>query len=203
MPRVDTGGREYAERLERLAGARWKRWLDVQAPYRWNLRRLALGRTLEVGCGIGRNLAHLPPGSAGIDPNPHAVAAARRRGLAAFEPDAFLRSPLAVARFDALLFAHVLEHLRPAAAEALVAEHLGFLRPGGRLVLITPQEAGFRSDPTHVAFLDFAALGLLLARLGCEPLRAYSFPFPRLAGRIFRHNEFVVVGRRPAGASFE
>jgi len=200
---VDTGGRDYADRLERLAGARWKRWLDVQAPYRWNLRRLARGRTLEVGCGIGRNLAHLPAGSAGIDPNPHAVAAARRHGLAAFEPDVFLRSPLAVGRFDSLLFAHVLEHLRLAQAEALVAEHFGFLRPGGKLVLIAPQEAGFRSDPTHVAFLDFAALEALLAHVGCQRLHAYSFPFPRLAGRFFPHNEFVVVGRRPGGASFE
>jgi SAM-dependent methyltransferase len=192
----DTSGRDYAERLARLASARWKRWLDVQAPYRWNLRRLRLGRTLEVGCGIGRNLAHLPPGSAGIDPNPHAVAAARRRGLAAFEPDAFRVSPFASERFDAVLFAHVLEHLRPAAAEALVAEHLAFLRDGGRVVLITPQEAGFRSDPTHVAFLDLAALRALLARLGCEIERGYSFPFPRALGPLFRHNEFVAVGRR-------
>jgi SAM-dependent methyltransferase len=195
MPRVDTSGREYADRLERLAGARWKRWLDVQAPYRWNLRRLELGRTLEIGCGIGRNLAHLPPGSVGIDANPHAVAAARRRGLEAFEPDELGASPLAAERFDALLFAHVLEHLAPGPATALVAEHLPRLRPGGRLVLIAPQEAGFRSDPTHVTFFDFAALEALLARLGCTTLHAYSFPFPRAAGRLFRHNEFVVVGR--------
>jgi len=192
----DTGSRAYAERLERLSGARWKRWLDVQAPYRWNLRRLRLGRTLDVGCGIGRNLAHLPPGSVGIDANPHSVAAARRRGLDAFEPDAFRSVGSGAAPFDALLFAHVLEHLRPAAAEALVAEHLAFLRPGGRVVLITPQEAGFRSDPTHVSFLDLSALRALLARLGCEIERGYSFPLPRSLGHVFRHNEFVVVGRR-------
>jgi SAM-dependent methyltransferase len=193
---LDTGGREYAERLERLGNARWKRWLDVQAPYRWNLRRLRLGRTLEVGCGIGRNLAHLPPGSAGVDPNPHAVAAARRRGLAAFEPEAFRASALGGERFDALLFAHVLEHLEPRAAESLVAEHLAFLRDGGAIVLIAPQEAGFRSDPTHVSFLDLAALRALLARLGCAIERGYSFPLPRVFGRVFPHNEFVVVGRR-------
>ena len=49
----------YADRLRRKEDARWKQVLDVQAPYRWNLRRQELGRTLDVGCGIGRNLVSL------------------------------------------------------------------------------------------------------------------------------------------------
>lgn len=195
--RPGTGGAEYARRLEALEGARWKRWLDVQAPYRWNLRRLRLGRTLEVGCGIGRNLAHLPAGSVGLDPNPHAVEVARRRGCTAYAPDAFRVSADAARPFDALLVAHVLEHLAPAEAEALVAEHLRFVRPGGRVVLITPQEAGFRSDPTHVAFVDAAALRRLAESAGCRVERSFSFPLPRAAGRLFPYNEFVVVARRP------
>jgi 2-polyprenyl-3-methyl-5-hydroxy-6-metoxy-1,4-benzoquinol methylase len=196
-PARDTRSAEYAARLERLSGARWKRWLAVQAPYRWNLRRLALGRTLDLGCGAGRQLAHLPAGSVGIDHNPHAVEAARRRGCEAWLPDEFRASARAGERFDALLAAHVLEHLPRPVARALLADHLGFLRPGARLVLIAPQEAGFRSDPSHVEFLDFAALRALLEAVGCQVLRAYSFPFPRALGHLFRHNEFVVVGRLP------
>jgi SAM-dependent methyltransferase len=195
-PPRDTREAAYAERLERLAGARWKRWLDVQRPYRWNLRRLALGRTLEIGCGIGRNLASLGPAAVGIDHNAHAVEIARARGFRAFAPDDFLASPETLQPFDALLFAHVLEHMTRADAAALVAQWLPQLRPGGKLLLITPQEAGFRSDPSHVEFMDFAALHALLDAVGCAPLRAYSFPFPRIAGRVFPHNEFVVVGRR-------
>jgi SAM-dependent methyltransferase len=193
---ADSRDDAYAARLARLEGARWKRWLDVQAPYRWNLRRLGLGRTLEVGCGIGRNLLHLGPDAVGVDPNPHAVEAARARGCRAFLPDAFRGSDAARASFDSLLFAHVLEHMRRDAAAALIAEWLPQLRPGGRVVLIAPQEAGFRSDPTHVEFLDFAALRALLEGAGCAVERADSFPLPRIAGRVFRHNEFVVVGRR-------
>jgi len=196
-PLRDTKSSAYAARLERLSGARWRRWLDVQAPYRWNLRRLALGRTLDLGCGIGRHLAHLPVGSVGIDHNPDAVDAARRRGCEAYLPDEFRASPGAAGRFDALLAAHVLEHLPEPAARALLAAHLVFLRPGARVVLITPQEAGFRADPSHVEFFDLDALGALLAAVGCEVLRAYSFPLPRALGRLFRHNEFVAVGRLP------
>jgi len=191
---TDVRGAAYARRLERLAGARWKRWLDVQAPYRWNLRRLRPGRTLDLGCGIGRNLRHLPPGSVGVDSNPHAVAAARRQGC---EAEAFASSPRARERFDTLLCAHVLEHMSRLEAEALLRAWLPSLRPGGRVVLIAPQMAGFRSDPTHVEYLDGDALRALLERIGCTVERVASFPFPPGVGRVFRYNEWVAVGRRP------
>jgi 2-polyprenyl-3-methyl-5-hydroxy-6-metoxy-1,4-benzoquinol methylase len=196
-PLRDTRSAAYAERLERLAGARWKRWLGVQVPYRWNLRRLGLERTLDLGCGTGRLLPWLPAGSVGVDPNPHAVEAARRRGCEAYLPEEFEASPRARERFDALLVAHVLEHLPRAEACALLRAHLAHLRAGALVVLIAPQEAGFRTDPSHVEFLDFGALRALLAELGCELLRSYSFPLPRALGHLFPHNEFVVVGRLP------
>ena len=41
----DTRSSEYAVRLQSLSGARWKQVLDVQRPYRWNLKRQGLGRT--------------------------------------------------------------------------------------------------------------------------------------------------------------
>ena len=180
----DTRERGYAERLERLSGAGWKRWLDVQAPYRWNVRRLGLGHVLDVGCGIGRNLVHLGGDGVGIDHNPRAVQVARARGCRAFTPDEFAVSQFATeGSFDGLLLAHVVEHMHFAEAVRLLEEHLRFVRPGGRVVLIAPQEAGYRSDPTHVEFMEHE--------------RAYSFPFPRFVGRIFPHNEFVAVGRRP------
>ncbi len=69
------------------------------------------------------------------------------------------------------------------------------MKDGGRLVLITPQEAGFRSDATHVRFVDFDGLIDIVATTGSEVERAYSFPFPRVAGRVFTYNEFVMVAR--------
>ena len=63
----DTTSREYTTYLEERRG--WKRWVDVQAPYRWNLRGLRLGFTLDVGCGIGRNLVTFDGHGVGIDHN--------------------------------------------------------------------------------------------------------------------------------------
>ncbi len=190
----------YTERLNRLESVWWKRWLDVQRPYRWNLRRLRLGFVLDVGCGTGRNLVNLGGRGAGVgvDHNPASVAAARARGLEAFLPDEFRASAHAQGRrFDAMVVAHVLEHMPRAEATALLGAYLPFLRPQGQVVLITPQEAGYRSDETHVEFTDLDALADIARASGLEVARRYSFPLPRAFGRVFRHNEFVLVARGP------
>ncbi len=193
-----TESREYAERLQRLSGARWKRLLSVQAPYRWNVRRLRLGWTLDVGCGIGRNLAHLDGHGVGVDHNPTAVAAARAKGLLAFTVDDFHSSQFADAgAFDSLLAAHLIEHLEPAQARDILGGYLKYVQAGAPIVFITPQEKGYASDPTHVTWSDFAQLRRLATDLGLEPVREYSFPFPRGAGRHFAYNEFVLVSRLP------
>ena len=93
---AETAASDYAERLSRLEGARWRRLLNVQAPYRWNIRRLGLGRALDVGCGLGRNLAHLANDSVGVDHNADSIAIARSRGLTAFTSAEFPDSGYAV-----------------------------------------------------------------------------------------------------------
>lgn len=192
----DTAGEWYADRLQRLDGRRWKRF--VPDPYRWNIRRLRLGRMLDIGCGIGRCLSFNGGIGVGVDHNPTSVDVCRRRGFEAYTPDEF--DAVDHGRFDSLLLSHVLEHTDPDAGRALLDRYLPFVRPGGRVVLITPQEAGMRSDPTHVRLLDRAALHEELAALGSVEVRARSFPFPEPVGRVFRYNENVAVGRLPGGA---
>jgi len=197
-PGAATESSEYADRLVDLQRVWWKRVLPVQAPYRWNLRRLDLGHTLELGCGIGRNLEHLRGNGVGVDHNRHSVAAARAAGLTAFTSEEFGTSGYAVpGTFDSLLAAHVLEHMDADAAGALLREYLDYVRPGGKVVVITPQERGFRSDPTHVEFFDFERLIALARGLELTIDRSYSFPFPRSYGSLFVYNEFVLVARRP------
>ena len=195
---TDARDREYCERLVRLQHSRWKTLLRVQAPYRWNLRRLEPGFTLEVGCGIGRNLAHLGGNAVGVDTNAYVVAVAREAGFRAFTPQEFAASEWNRAGvFDSLLLAHVAEHMRRDQLLELIREYLPHVRSGEKVILITPQEAGFRTDSTHVEFMDLRVLRGVSGELGLLPLRDFSFPFPRVFGRVFAYNEFVCVSRRP------
>ncbi|WP_167051056.1 class I SAM-dependent methyltransferase [Salinibacterium sp. ZJ77] len=199
-PRPTTEGESYARRLDTLSGKWWKRALDVQRPYRWNLRRWNLGRTLDVGCGNGRNLANLPEGSVGVDHNPLLVRAARARGCEAYTTEEFFADPERArpGRFDSLLAAHLIEHLTPEYAREVLSSYLPSVKAGGTVVFITPQERGFDSDETHIAFTDLQALRAIGAELGLEEIRGYSFPFPRWVGRIFTYNEFNYVARKSA-----
>ncbi len=188
---------DYTRRLETLGEAGWKRWFDVQAPYRRHVRGLDLGFVLDVGCGIGRNLVHLDRHGVGVDHNAESVEAARERGCVAFVSDDFEASEYATPeRFDSLLCAHVVEHMTVEHACALIAGYLQYVRVGGLVVLIAPQDAGYRSDATHVEFMDPPKLERILERAGAPQQRAYSFPFPRFVGHVFPHNEFVAIGRK-------
>jgi SAM-dependent methyltransferase len=170
--------------------------LPVQAPYRWNLRRLDLGTTLDIGCGIGRNLESLDD-AVGVDYDGASVAYARGRGLEAYLPQEFAKSAHNRAdQIDTLLLSHVAEHMTADEVCELVRPYVAVLKRSGKLVMICPQERGYASDDTHRQFVDFELMQELAARLGFEVVRAYSFPFPRKMGRIFVYNEFVSVARR-------
>jgi 2-polyprenyl-3-methyl-5-hydroxy-6-metoxy-1,4-benzoquinol methylase len=191
-----TAARDYADRLVRLRSVWWKQLVDVQAPYRWNIRRLEPGRTLDIGCGIGRNLQHLAPHAVGVDHNADSIAVARSMGLVAYTAQEFVTAPEAVPEsYDTLLLAHVVEHMGRDSAIGLMHDYLKFLKPSGRVIIITPQEAGYRTDATHVRFVDFTAAAELAQALHLSVVRSYSFPFPRPVGKVFPYNEFVTVAQ--------
>lgn len=191
-PGSDTTDHEYTERLIKLTGVGWKQKLDVQRPYRWNLRRL-MGdrRVLDVGCGIGRNLTALHPDSVGVDHNRYSVAHCRSLGLHAYTPDELTSAELGT--FDGMLMAHFVEHLAPGEEARVIEAYLPYLVPGSVVLLICPQERGFASDSTHTTFFDIGKLSALCEQLSLNVVRALSFPFPQIVGRLFVYNEFVVV----------
>lgn len=186
----------YTRRLQRLSGRWWKRL--VPNPYRWNVRRLSVGRVLDVGCGIGRCLDFVRPRGVGVDPNVTAVAVCRGNGHQAFTPDEFaamVQSSAASPQFDTLLCSHVLEHLDEPTGVELIRRYLPHVAAGGRVVLIAPQERGQRSDATHVRMMDVGALTALAIQCGLTVERISSFPLPRPFGRWFIYNETVTVAR--------
>lgn len=194
-----TDGSAYTDRLVQLEQPRWKKLLDVQAPYRWNVRRLFGDReVLDVGCGIGRNLAHLAPRAVGVDHNPHSVRICRERGLTAFTADEFPDTDYArPGRFTGLLAAHLIEHMPRAEAVKVLAGYVDSLAPGGLAVFICPQERGYASDPTHVEFTDLTGLSEVAGQLGLRVRGLMSFPLPRFAGKFFLYNEFVLTATKP------
>lgn len=186
----------YAERLQRLShrGGLLRRIIDPQRPYRWNLRRLEPGLVLDIGCGIGRNLKHLDGNGVGVDHNAGCVAACRADGLTAYVTDEFDSSTDAVhGKYDSLLFAHVLEHMTSNDADALLQRYLPYLKRGGKVIIITPQERGQASDETHVMFVDEQVMRRMADRLQMQVISIRSFPFTRIVGRLFTYNETVAV----------
>jgi 2-polyprenyl-3-methyl-5-hydroxy-6-metoxy-1,4-benzoquinol methylase len=179
-------------------GAWWKRYVDVQWPYRRHLQKLRPGFVLDVGCGMGRNLFHCNGNGIGIDIDAESLASCRSHGLVVYTPDEFDREVDSNKQFDTLLFAHVLEHMTAPEGQALVDRYIPRLKPGGRAIFITPQEAGYRFNPTHIEFVDSARLAEIARHAGLNVTDEYSFPFTRSFGKFFRYNEFVVLARKSA-----
>lgn len=194
---IATKQKIYTQRLLRLNYVRWKTWFDVQGPYRRNLAMLQPGKTIDVGCGIGRHLKNLSNDSIGLDHNKYSIKQARQLGLLAFTPAGFKRSKWSKkTAFDSLLLSHVLEHLTYSEGLKLIQTYTPFLKYNGKLIIFCPQEKGYASDSTHVTFLTKSKLEAMVKQAGYDVVRSGSFPFPRPLGKIFKYNEFVIVGQK-------
>jgi hypothetical protein len=129
--------------------------------------------------------------------NPDFVQVAREPGLTAWTTETFFSSPDAEpGSYEALLLSHLIEHVDEATADEIMATYLPYLRDGGWVLFITPQERGHAWDPVHVRFSDFDVLTTLARQHSLEVQRSWSFPFPRWAGKLFVYNEFNVLARK-------
>ncbi len=185
----------YAERLRRLSrrGGVLRRLFEPQRLYRRRMRTMRPGFMLDVGCGIGRTLSFVDGHGVGIDTNPACVAAARRRGFVALSPDDFGDDRRS---FDSVVFAHVLEHLGFDDAVEIVRRYAPRALPAGQVIIISPQQRGQRSDPTHLTLIGSDELVELARRCDLRLESVRSFPVPRRWGAWFTHNETIAVLRR-------
>ena len=160
------------------------------------------GRVLDVGCGSGATVARASQmgwDALGVDVDPMAVSAARRRGVNVhlgslnelrFDDDSF----------DLILSEHVIEHVLDPLG--MLREMRRTLRPGGALAVITPNAASllhrwFGPDwrglepPRHLHIFTPATLLSLARKAGfgdarvSSPVRVTAF-FLRTSWQITR-----------------
>ncbi len=193
---MNTQEHSYTQRLVSLSASPLRRIFNVQAPYAWNIRRTVKGLTLDIGCGIGRNLSHLRGEGVGVDHNKSSVDVCRQSGLLAFTPDEFTHSEHAKKTYRTILLSHVIEHLTFDQAGDLLRSYLPLLARDGLVVIICPQKRGFRSDSTHVTFFDTINITDLINKCGLQVCNSRSFPLPRWCGQWFTHNETIVIAER-------
>ena len=165
------------------------------------------GPSIDFGCGAGQLLERLPPGSVGLEVNPHLIESLRNSGqtvrqacadIQDFELNGFDRDI-----FKTLVIAHVLEHMPdPAAALGVLlaaCQRIGI----ERIIVVVPGAKGYLLDRTHKTFINRAYVE------SCLPLHSDGFIRSRLSyfpgpwewiGRYFVFHEMKLVFDRVAEA---
>jgi SAM-dependent methyltransferase len=153
------------------------------------------GTVTDLGCGRGEWLELLSTEgikAQGVDLDDGMLQACRDLGLDVQKGDAvaFLKS-LADNSQMAVCGFHIAEHLKFDVLQVLVAEALRVLRPGGLLILETPNPenlvvgtSGFYVDPTHERPLPPVLLGFLPELLGYSRIKTLRLQ----EGAIARNN---------------
>jgi SAM-dependent methyltransferase len=185
---------EYTERLIKKQDSGLKKLIKTFDPYKHHIRKVIEGKTLEVGCGIGRVIGFSPEQIVGVDHNAHSIETCQNKGFQAFRVEEF-QTTFGAQNFQTLIMSHLLEHMSIQESVDLINFYKPYLVNQAKVIAITPQEVGYRSDHTHAEFVDFSKLREIFQKSGVELQTEYSFPFPRFMGKIFIYNEFVAIGR--------
>ena len=165
---------------------------------------------LDAGCGEGITLEKLvklfPKANVvGIDTEPENLRICRRHQLPAQEGSLYAL-PFDDASFDTILFLEVIEHLDT--PEKALSEIFRVLRPGGRIIVIFPNDSAFMLarlamgmfreafyNPGHVRQWTPRQIRRSLKASGFIPVAARSIPF--LCWPICLHH--VVAARKESG----
>lgn len=169
--------------------------------------RFASGtEVVDIGCGRGEFLELLRDRQIegiGVDPDAGMVEDVREKGLRVVQSDGFSYLKAHPLSCHGVFMSHLAEHLHPEDLAALIKAAGQALKPGGRLILVTPnlqnlqmQLHDFWVDLQHVRFysphivhLLFHSAGFVDCELGVNPLYRTGPDWaadglPALRGRI-------------------
>jgi SAM-dependent methyltransferase len=162
-------------------------WRERQRLRLMYLGDVAPGRLLEIGCGDGTRLAQLRARGwqvQGQEIDPQAAVQARARGLpihlGKLETANFPDSG-----FDAVIMNHVIEHVHDPVA--LLKESRRVLKPGGKLITVTPNIESFGhlrfgpawrglEPPRHFQIFSPRTLSAVAARAGIKRIETWTTP---------------------------
>lgn len=152
------------------------------------------GPVLDIGCGRGIFLELLASAgieSVGLDHAPESVAACEARGFTVYRQEAneYLRQN--TGKFGGIFCSHVIEHMGYDDAMAFLELCYAALRPGGKLLLVTPNPEDltiigeiFWLDPTHVRPYPMKLLERMVEAVGFRVTMTDQFMGNwRMAGR--------------------
>jgi 2-polyprenyl-3-methyl-5-hydroxy-6-metoxy-1,4-benzoquinol methylase len=172
------------------------------------------GRVLDVGCGRGLLIARLKAlgwQAEGVDFDPVAAEVGARNGLT-IRVGGLEAQGYASDSFDAVTMSHFIEHVHD--PRAVLAEALRILKPGGRLVVATPNADGLAhrifgsswlplDPPRHLHVFTPRAIARLARDAGfarAEVRTMLCDPYGVVAGsidirRTGRHDMSLPIGR--------
>lgn len=180
------------------------------------------GRVLDLGCGSGDLIGRMRAfgwQAEGIDADPEAVRAARRKGLEV-SAGTLHQEKFPEASFEAVVMSHVIEHVHHPLG--LLKEVRRILSPAGRLVIATPNSHSlghrmlgarwpFLDPPRHLQVFTLRALQSIVHAAGfeqarvCTEIRTAAAMLPRAEkshalGRLVEYGEnFALHFDREAG----
>ena len=175
------------------------------------LKAVHHGRLLEVGCGSGLMLKAMQDKGwdvAGVDPDPIAIKNAKSKGLIVYQ-GILADQKFSDDSFDAIALSHVIEHVSDPLS--LLRECERILKPGGHLVVITPNSKSlchqlYKSNwlsldpPRHLYIFNLETLRQLSRKADFQnekletTIRYADRTF--IASRAFKHQGFHVMGSK-------